>query len=390
MPTPTQLHTAVIGAGPAGVAAASAAASTGCHVTLIESSARFGGSVTSAMHRSLCGLYRQAPASPLDTLNAGAQREVIEHMIRSEPKRVILKQLGKTCVLEFPAAVYEAALLHLVTKPNISTQMSTRLTAVQRDGNRITAIQYDSQWQAVNAIIDCTGSGAVMRLAGADVMHPPDPQRMLGGYSLKLSNIATDVEMLRIQVPYALARSVNAGDLPIEAKFTVFHPGPGVGEGTCKLAVHPDHFTDDEMPRLAERIISNLKSQIPGFANVQIVERSPHPLPRDGRRLKGKATVTESDVLSGRQIDRDAIHAWWPIENWDLTAGPTYAYPPPGRHYDIPTDALQSDTIENLFAAGTCVSATATAAASLRASGICLATGHAAGIAACGFADRSV
>jgi hypothetical protein len=389
MSTAKSLDLAVIGAGPAGVAAASAASSTGHQITLIESSSQLGGSVSAAMHRSLCGLYSHEPQSPLETLNAGAQREVVAQMMQSDPTAIIPKQLGKTCVLEFPAAAYEAALLHLVNKPNIHRLMNTRLTDLRREGNRITTIQFDSHWHEVTAIIDCTGSGAVMQLAGEDVMHPPDPQRMLGGYSLRLTGITGDAEMLRIQLPYALAKAVAAGILPAEARFSMFHPGPGPGEGICKLAVNPDHFADGEMPRLAERIISNLRSQIAGFAEVQIADTSPRALPRDGRRLKGKATVTEDDVLQGRQIGPDAVHAWWPIEHWDISTGPAYVYPPPGRHYDIPSGALQSATIENLFAAGTCVSANATAAASLRASGICLATGHVAGTLARNLVDQA-
>ena len=47
--------------------------------------------------------------------------------------------------------------------------------------------------------------------------------------------------------------------------------------------------------------------------------------------------------------------------------------------YAIPEEALQSDRFDNLLAAGACVSATRAATASLRAAGICLATGDAAG-----------
>src|ERR1700722_12291336 len=53
---------AVIGAGPAGVAAA-AAAGKFARVILIDAAPRLGGSVTAAMHRSMCGLYAQAPSS---------------------------------------------------------------------------------------------------------------------------------------------------------------------------------------------------------------------------------------------------------------------------------------------------------------------------------------
>jgi len=49
---------------------------------------------------------------------------------------------------------------------------------------------------------------------------------------------------------------------------------------------------------------------------------------------------------------------------------------------------MRSAVIPNLLAAGTCVSATADAAASIRASGICLATGHAAGALAASMVPR--
>jgi len=110
-----------------------------------------------------------------------------------------------------------------------------------------------------------------------------------------------------------------------------------------------------------------------------ISEISPRILPRDGRRLLGRYTLTEDDVLTARQHGGDSVKAWWPAERWDAASGPSYAYPPIGRPYDIPLDALRSSAIDNLFVAGNTISATAGAAASSRASGICLATGAAAG-----------
>ena len=383
--TPSKIDVAVVGGGPAGVAAATAASVSGAgNVLLVESSSRLGGSVTAAMHRCLCGLYSCEPQSPLDTLNAGTQRDVIAGMMQIDSDQVRRKQLGRTWVLEFPAAAYQAALLQACSKPNIHRMMNSRLTAVRRENSRITAIQIDSYWIEIKTAIDCTGSGALMVLAGEDVMLPADPQRMLGGYSIRLTGLTGDPEMLRLQTPYVLAMAVAARALPHEARFTLFHPGPGPGEGICKLAVNPDQFSAAAVPLLFNEIVDHLKNEVPGFAAAEIAETSPHALPRDGRRLKGKNIVTEENVLEGRQLDQNAVHAWWPIERWDLTAGPVYTYPPQGRHYDISNDALQSAVVENLFAAGTCVSATAAAAASLRASGICLATGHAAGQLASG------
>ncbi|MFN2426359.1 MAG: FAD-dependent oxidoreductase [Candidatus Binatia bacterium] len=48
---------AVIGGGPAGIAAAIAAANCGAHVLLVEGNERLGGNVTQAFVHTICGLF---------------------------------------------------------------------------------------------------------------------------------------------------------------------------------------------------------------------------------------------------------------------------------------------------------------------------------------------
>ncbi len=63
-----------------------------------------------------------------------------------------------------------------------------------------------------------------------------------------------------------------------------------------------------------------------------------------------------------------------------MSTGPTYALSPTRpTSTTSPTMPFAAQTIENLLAAGTCISATSAAIASTRVSGICLATGYAAG-----------
>ena len=421
---------AIIGAGAAGICAAWAARRA-ASVVLIDSSQRLGGVVTAALHRSICGLYASAPKDALDTLNDGAQRELVSRIVRNEPARVSPKQLGKAWVLEFPAAAWESALAEMCRESGADVRVGCRVEAVRREGNRITAIQIldtesttsplpvlrerdrvrasstDSpdgphpnplpayrergkegerpsampQWIAPTVIIDCTGGGNVLRLAGPDTFQPPDETtgRILGGFAARLSGISGDPELLRLQIPYALAKAVEGGTLPKIARFTAFHPGPGPGEGVCKLAVNPGEYTEDSACALLARITEYLAVEIPSLAGAKIIEKSPRVLPRDGLRLDGRFVVSESDVLQGRKHPGGAVHAWWPIEKWDQDQGPTYAYPPAGQHYDIPPDALRSAAVDNLLAAGACLSATSAAMASIRVSGICMATGSAAG-----------
>jgi len=233
----------------------------------------------------------------------------------------------------------------------------------------------------------------VLKLAGEDAVLPLDDTagRILGGFAARLSGIDGDAELLRLQIPYVLAQAVEKGLLPRVARFAVFYPGPAAGEGICKLAVDPRELSNADAESFLNDVVQHLNRQIPALASARIVEKSPRILPRDGLRLRGRFVVDEQHVLLARQFGPDAVHAWWPLERWDASQGPTYAYPPVGQHYDIPHAALQSAAVENLLAAGACLSATSAAMASIRASGICLATGHAAGrLAASLLKDRNV
>lgn len=380
---------AVVGGGAAGVASAAAAVDAGANrVALIESSSRLGGAVSAAMHRCLCGLYSREPGDPLDTLNSGGQREIVANMVRHDPAGVVARQMGKTWVLEFTPAAWRASLDQVCSRGSIDRLMNCRVIGLHRNETRIEALQMQGivpQSLQVGAVIDCTGAGALIQLAGSDVSLPADEtgRRMLGGFSICLAGLKGNPQTLRLQIPYALTQAVASGHLPREARFTLFQPGPGDGQGVCKLAVNPQS-SGDEVRALAERVMQHLRHEIPEFSEAQIQETSPSVVARDGLRLHGSVILTEEDVLSARKYGQTAVHAWWPIERWDQNDGPTYAYPPAGDHYDIPNGALQSASVKNLFAAGICVSATAGAAASLRASGICLATGDAAGRLAAG------
>lgn len=374
------INVAVIGGGAAGVSAAVAAAQLGAVVILVEPSQRLGGVVTAAMHRCICGLYASAPASAADTLNAGVQRAVVERMVCHAPDSVRPKQFGKAWVLEFPPNAWERTLIELCDEAGVQRRHGTRVTSVRREGDRIISLQLDgnsSESIAPKVVIDCTGGGLLMTMAGDDVAQPIDPNApsMLAGYAVRFGGLGGELELLRLQIPYTLAVAVQKDKLPTLARFTVFHPGPGAGEGVCKFAVN---VADPSVEQI-DRVIAYLQTELDGFKSATILERSPHALPRDGRRLHGKYVVTEADVMSARKFGGRSVHAWWPAERWDTATGPSYAYPPAGDHYDIPADAMKSAAIENLLAAGNCLSATAGSAASLRASGICLATGDAAG-----------
>lgn len=401
----TSCDIAIIGAGPAGVTAAVAARRAGAgRVVLVELSDKLGGAVTHALHRSICGLYAKQPANLTHTLNAGLQREVVTHMAKLAPDHVQLKQMGKACVLEFPPQAWQHTLEQLCDEAGVALHMNTRVKSVKRHGSKIQNLQLehlnlDANNHAASTgslttlqpavVIDATGQGHLLKLAGDDTYQPipaiQTPSRMMGGYAMRLGNLTGDLERLRLQIPFTLAKAVVQNQLPAIARLTVFHPGPLPGQGVCKMAVSPGELMEPAaVAQRANAIFNHLKQSLESLAVATILEQSPTPQARDGLRLRGQFLLTQNHVLEGKSFDETnndlaPIKAWWPIEWWDDERGPTYQFGPVGLPYDIPMDSLRCLAVSNLLAAGMNISADAQAAASLRASGICLAIGDAAG-----------
>jgi hypothetical protein len=105
---------------------------------------------------------------------------------------------------------------------------------------------------------------------------------------------------------------------------------------------------------------------------------------RDGGRIRGRYTLSADDVRQGRRFADAVCRCAWPIEYWDPDEGVSVEYLPPGSHYEIPLRSLQLEEIDNLYAAGKCLSADRLAHASARVVGACWAMGQAVGAAAAG------
>ena len=109
--------------------------------------------------------------------------------------------------------------------------------------------------------------------------------------------------------------------------------------------------------------------------NCEIVGASTQIGIRESRRIKGGYIITEEDAIAGKKFD-DAI-AW--RSGW-LDVGFTMLSQM--KIHQVPYRSLVPEKINGLLAAGRCISATHIGAASGKSMGNCIATGHAAGVAA--------
>ena len=166
------------------------------------------------------------------------------------------------------------------------------------------------------------------------------------------------------------------GPFPLRNALVINHAGTRqyrVLDGT-----DPVDLTDAERfsRRQAIQIVQALR-EFGGqpFQHVQLAATGPQVGVRETRRIKGVYVLTEEDATSGRRFP-DAI-AW---RSGFLDIG--FVRFEKMKVHDVPYRALLPETLEGLLVAGRCISATHVAASAGKSMGNCLATGHAAGLAA--------
>jgi hypothetical protein len=112
-----------------------------------------------------------------------------------------------------------------------------------------------------------------------------------------------------------------------------------------------------------------------GLKDVELVATGPRIAVRETRRVKGSYILTEEDAAKGRKFD-DVVA--WRSGYLDLMG---YRYEKM-RIHDVPYRAILPEKVDGLLTAGRCISATHVAMAAGKSMGNCVATGHAAGVAA--------
>lgn len=134
---------------------------------------------------------------------------------------------------------------------------------------------------------------------------------------------------------------------------------------------------------------------VPGFEKSYLLDTSNHIGVRSSRRIKGMSTVTEKDAVEFRTYPDEIARASWDIDVWPADSYTKPAVPreteewkarsermSQGAYFGIRYGCLLAYGVENLMMAGRCISAEHIAESSLRIQQTCMSTGQAAGTAA--------
>ena len=398
IPIVKQADVVVCGAGPAGVAAAIAAARSGAKTQLLELQGCLGGMWTA-------GLISWV----IESKHPGIMQEINAELDRRGAR------LGQGRDYAYDPEVMKLLLEELCVEAGVEVQMHTRVVAAGKDGSgRITHAITESAsgreaWAGA-VFIDATGNGDLATLAGCgfDVGRAGSGEVQPMGLICLVAGI--DVEEARpfLCLPdeghreakrLMLEEVQRAGVSPSYAAPSLFPLGGDlyVFSTNHEYAVSGMSAADLTRATIHARaelhdIVNGLRGLGGIWRNMRLVATGAHIGIREGRRIHGLYQVTQEDLLRGATFDDAVCRVTVGIDVHSTDPTTTKAYSAENRTrtlpYDIPIRALISRDVPGLLLAGRCISGDFLAHASYRMTGTAAALGQGAGVLAAVAAER--
>jgi FAD-dependent oxidoreductase family protein len=388
----------IVGGGAAGVAAATAAGRAGARVVLLERYGFLGGLATTAQVGTICGLYlRDATHAEATPVGGGFAQEFAARLQQATDVKPIRVMDTGLWVLPYPPPAFaRVADAMVVESKNVTVILHATVAEAQAEGPRLNQIRALAWNEPLlfrpTTVVDCTGEATAASLGGANAENGGADQAPALVFVLEHVDPGLAQRGL-LEVRRELHRAVESGALPTLCERLSLVPGSGAnGRLAFKLSLMPaspdralwQQVTDweREARALLEPLRRFLVENIPSCRNARLDSVAPQLGVRSGRRILGRARLTDQDVLDTRKIPSGIARGCWPMERWTSSPRPEMTYFAERDFYDIPLDCLRPAELDNVWVAGRCFSATTGAMTSARVIGTALATGWAAGTAA--------
>ncbi len=398
---PISCDVLVIGGGAAGVAAATAAGRVGGRVVLLERYGFLGGLATTAQVGTICGLYlRDTSATTATPVTGGFPLEFAARLRAAAGVKPLCVDCGLWALPYFPPDFARVADAVLGETKNVTLILHATVADAQAGNSRLQEVRALAWNEPLRfhpgAVVDCTGEATAAALGGAASENGATDQAPALVFVLENIDPGLAARGL-IEVRRELRLAVQAGSLPALCERLSLIPGSGAN-GSCafKLSLFPagsacalwQQVTDWEREgrALLEPLVRFLTTHVAACHQARLASVAPQLGVRSGRRLLGRARLTDDDVLHARKSASGVARGAWPMERWGSSPKPEMTYFAERDYYDLPLDCLRPVELDNVFVAGRCSSATAGAMTSARVIGTALATGWAAGTAAAFFA----
>jgi hypothetical protein len=414
----TPFDVIVIGAGPAGTAAAIAAGRSGCRVLLVEKHGFCGGMATAGMVNPILGNYYRNPETGCDgSIIAGLFAEILGRLGARKACLRFRYTNKETGVFSdaFDDAWLRVIYDQLLAAAGVETLYHAQLLDARRARGRVASVRVLCKTQVLEfsapTFIDATGDADLAAACGAGfdlgraedgLCQPCSTMFRMGGVD-KAQLLANGLRAAREQVTARFLEARKAGriDFPFLDSIAFYEfPRPAVlhfnATRMCgEPALRPGRLAELEIEgrRQTALLADWLTAEVPCFQHAFLDAIAPQVGVRETRRVKGLYAMTRQDVIEGARFDDGIARSAYIIDihnpkgTADAHADPAIRGAikegfKPRRYYEIPFRCLQPAGLENLLVACRAISTDHYAHAATRVMGTLTAVGEAAGLAA--------
>ena len=386
----------VAGGGLTGVAAAVSAARLGQNVLLAEKSGWLGGAMSNSLVFPFMRWWTPKAGEEVKELSDGIFTEMRE-------------RLGKYALPDkknhYDPEYFKFVLDDMVEEAGVEVLFHATLCKVNVEGERVKSAVFAVKSGLLeidgDCFIDATGEADLCRLAGAAMMPAETLQPLSLCFVLEGVDLACPLmrdcihhtgangsHSVNCVIHEHLNRCVEKGEIEQFGGpwFNTQVQGHTVAVNVTRRAANAADRAD--MTRVEcllredmHRIVAILKRDFPEFKDCAIVSSGVNAGVRETARILGVDTVTGADMLSGQQWPCPVARCAHPMDIHSAKSSAQSLQYFEGAAL-VPHTALIPRGFDNLLAAGRCVSADATAYASLRVQATVMAIGEAAGLMA--------
>ncbi|MGH3311722.1 MAG: FAD-dependent oxidoreductase [Streptomyces sp.] len=415
LPVSEPVDVLVAGAGPAGIAAAVAAARRGARTTLVERFGFLGGNLTAGLVGPCMTSYSLDGSRQLIR---GVFEEFVQRMEAlggaihpsktqaGDPYAGFITY-GHDKVTPFEPETAKSVAMEMCLDAGVTLLLHTFIADVISEDGRVNGVVCASKSglhvQPAQIFVDCTADGDVAARGGADTVFGREGDGLVQPMTVFFRISDVDDERVEQYVRSHPDDIRPFASIVEKARAQGRFPAPRRGVGMYKTlrsgvwrinttrvlgrdGTNAQDLTSAEIEgrRQVDELMRFFRENLPGFERCELLDTASTVGVRETRRVVGDYVLSLEDLQEGRHFDDVIALCAYPVDIHDPAGAGGGVDDSFGtaNYYEIPYRCLLPSEVENLLVAGRCVSATHEALAAIRVMPPSFAMGEAAGTAA--------